>query len=150
MIKDGLLSHIDPASLVEENKPLVDVVEEQPTESSTYADKSIVDAIVALLTMLRTGSPSQRHDAAKAVGYIGKLGALPAAAKMEVKNTIVDILMNERPTMGVAFAMLESLERIDSDAFYTLIMSWYAQMQRHNVAHVLKSFADTEPNKIQK
>lgn len=89
-----------------------------------------LEGIPSLLSLLRLGTPNQKHDAAKALGYIGKLGQMSAGFKIEAKNVITDILTNEYPSLTNAFAMLEALERIDNDAFWTLIMSYYGQSNK--------------------
>ncbi len=85
------------------------------------------DGIQILINTLRIGTPIQKHDAAKALGYIAKAGLLKQVYRHDLVKIIVDILTNESPGLTVAFALLEALIRIDEDAFWSLIISFYSK-----------------------
>lgn len=114
----------------------------KPTTGISLTNTGMLEAIPDLLSTLRLGTPSQRHDAAKAIGYIFKIGQVSEARRVEAKNVLIDVLSNEYPTMTNAFAMLEALERVDTDAFWTLIMGWYGSHVK-SIANTLKHMGNS-------
>lgn len=101
-----------------------------PSVSNTANDGALNESMASLLNVLRTGSSQQRHDAAKAVGYIARTGLLPTRLKEEARTVIEDILVNEHPPISTAFALIESLNRVDENAFWSIVLSWYSQAVR--------------------
>lgn len=83
------------------------------------------NAMLPLIHYLKTGDKQQQHDAAKALGYIARTGALTNKQRDEVKTYLLEIVKNATLSPGVAFAVLEALERVDPDAFWSLLMKWY-------------------------
>lgn len=88
-------------------------------------DKIQENAMLPLIHYLQRGDKQQQHDAAKALGYIAKTGAFTAKQRDDVKVYLLDIVKNATLSPGVAFAVLEALERVDPDAFWSLLMRWY-------------------------
>lgn len=78
------------------------------------------NAMLPLIHYLKTGDKQQQHDAAKALGYIARTGALTNKQRDEVKTYLLEIVKNATLSPGVAFAVLEALERVDPDAFLVI------------------------------
>ena len=115
-----------------ENKE--DEVKQADETISPASDKTnitqVQEGVEAIVNVLRTGSHQQRYDAAKAIGYIARTGLLTAKNKLDCQNAISDILINEQPGISLAFALLEALQRVSEDAFWSLVISWYSQSVR--------------------
>lgn len=92
--------------------------------------KMKTESVLPLLHYIKSGDKEQQHDAAKAIGYIAKAGAMTTSQKLEMKAFLTDVLHKGDLSLGVAFAILEALERIDPDAFWQLIMGWYGMSLR--------------------
>lgn len=87
-------------------------------------------SVLPLLHYIKEGDKHQQHDAAKALGYMSRSGAMTASQKLEARVFLTEILQKPFLTIGVAFAILEALERIDPDAFWTMVMGWYGTIRQ--------------------
>lgn len=94
--------------------------------------KSDNDVIDKLLFVIETSGGPDKIKAAKAVGYIASTGVMGTQAKMNSKEVIINVLVKQRPPVGVAFALLEALERIHPDEFWQLVMGWYGLASKEN------------------
>lgn len=103
-----------------------------PSLQAQKAMKDDLQGVIGyLLRCIKNNSDkSVRHDAAKAVGYLARIGALNAEQKILFKNTLSEAILNSPPPVSIAFAMLEALERVDPDAFWSMVMSWYGTINK--------------------
>lgn len=83
------------------------------------------DSLLPLLKHITDGSKSQKFDAAKALGYMAKTGVMTTHQRIQVKLFLTEVLEEGNLSGDIAFALLESLERVDPDAFWTLVVGWY-------------------------
>ena len=123
---DKIISHVaedDRTQILDKDQRTANLLKD--TKAKVHSS-----AILPLLQYIRSGDKTQQHDAAKAIGYMAKCGALNAQQKLEVKAFLIKTLQTDELSMGVAFAILEALERIDIDSFWTLVVGWYAQSSK--------------------
>ena len=107
---------------------------EKQTTSNLLKSRGLTmrsEALLPLFHSLKHGDKEEQHDAAKAIGYVAKTGSMTTDQRFKTKAFLITHLQEEKDlSLGVAFAILEALERVDSDAFWTLVMGWYGMYQR--------------------
>lgn len=138
---DKMMDWLDKiAAEVDANNAAANVVEPKSlsepgknTTSRLLKDQHLkmqTDNVLPLLHYIKNGTPDQQKDAGKALGYIARTGVLTTSQKLEIRAFITDIINSQVLTVGVAFVLLEALERIDPDAFWTLVMGWYGSFMK--------------------
>lgn len=104
-------------------------IRSQMTEPAAVTDEKVVfenlSIIRSLIRAIESGDRERQKNAAKAIGYLALADVINAKERLELKQTLIDRLADSSTPISSAFNMLEALERVDAEHFWTLVMAWY-------------------------